>query len=85
MVKCIHRNIAGISIANPRRLMKKVARACAYPSFRCNDSLNDESMKTPWSLADFTICKDFPLAKVRGAASKWGGHSFCPDKEVGTV
>ncbi len=41
------RKIAGVSIANPRRIMKKVARARAYASLHCSDGLKDESMKTP--------------------------------------
>ncbi len=85
MVKYIRRKIAGVSIANPRRIMKKVARARAYPSLHCSDGVKDKSMKTPRSFADSTIWKDVPLAKVRGAAAKWEGHSFFPDKEVGPV
>ncbi len=41
MAKYRGRKIAGVSIANPRRVVKKVARARAYPSFHCSDDLKD--------------------------------------------
>ncbi len=37
MAKYRGRKIAGVSIANPRRIMKKVARARAYASLHCSD------------------------------------------------
>ncbi len=45
MAKYRGRKIAGVSIANPRRIMKKVARARAYASLHCSGGLKDESMK----------------------------------------
>ncbi len=68
MAKYRGRNIAGVSIANPRRIMKKVARARVYVSLHCSDGLKDESMKTLRSLADSTISIEFPLANVRGSS-----------------
>ncbi len=47
MAKYRGRKIAGVSIANPRRIMKKVAWARAYASLHCSDGLKDELMKTP--------------------------------------
>ncbi len=44
MAKYGGRKIAGDSIANPRRIMKKVARARAYASLHCSDGLKDESI-----------------------------------------
>ncbi len=65
MAKYRDRKIAGVSIANPRRTMKKVARA--YTSLHYSDGLKDESTRTPRSFADFIISTDFPSANVRGA------------------
>ncbi len=67
MAKYRGRKIAGVSTANPRHIMKKVARARAYASLHCSDGLKDESMKAPRSFADCTISTDFPSANVRGA------------------
>ncbi len=67
MAKHRSRKIAGVSIANLRRIMKKVAWARAYVSLHCRDGLKDESMKTPMSFADSFISTDFPSANVRVA------------------
>ncbi len=58
MAKYRGRKIAGVSIANPRLIMKKVARARAYASLHCSDGLKDESMKILRSFADSTISTD---------------------------
>ncbi len=81
MAKYRGRKIAGVSIANPRRIMKKVARARAFASFHGSDGLKDESMKTPRSFADSTISTDFPSAtsEERLAADQWKGGSTCPE------
>ncbi len=42
MVKYKGRNIAGVSIENPRRIMKKVARARAFPLLYCSYGLKDD-------------------------------------------
>ncbi len=65
MAKFRDRKIAGVSIVNPRRTMKKVARA--YTSLHYSDGLKDASMKTPRSFADSTISTNFPSVNVRGA------------------
>ncbi len=70
MAKYRGRKIVGVSIANTRRITKKVARARAYASLHCSDGLKDESMKTPRSFADSTISTDFPSANVRGAIGR---------------
>ncbi len=59
--------IAGASIANPRRIMKKVSRTRANASLHCSDGLKDELMKTTRSFADSTISTYFPSVDVRGA------------------
>ncbi len=51
MAKHRGRKIAGVSIANPRHIMKKVARAQVYASLHCSNGLKDESMKNPRSFA----------------------------------
>ncbi len=63
MAKHRGRKSAGVNVANPRRIMKKVARASSH----CSDGLKDESMKTLRSFADSTISTDFSSANVRGA------------------
>ncbi len=45
MAKHRGRRVTGVSTANPRRIMKKVARARAHPSLYYSDGLKDESMK----------------------------------------
>ncbi len=40
MAKFRGRKIASVSITNPRRIMKKVARARAYASLHCRDVTN---------------------------------------------
>ncbi len=67
MTKYRVRKIADASIASPRRIVKRAARARAYASLHCSDVLKDESMKTPRPFADPTMSIDFQSANVRGA------------------
>ncbi len=67
MAKYRGRQMACVTYANPRRIMKKVVRARAYFNIHCSDGLTDESMKTLRPLADSTISSDFSSAKVRRA------------------
>ncbi len=70
MAKYRGRTIAGVSIVNPRRDMKKVTRAQTYTSLHCSNGLKDESMKIPRSFADFTVSTDSPSANGRGAVGR---------------
>ncbi len=81
MAKYRGRKFAGVSIANPRRIIKNVAQARAYASLHFSDGLKEESMKTPRSFADSTISTDFPSANVREAIDgcpmgRWGGNWY---------
>ncbi len=67
MAKHRGQKIAGVSIANPRRIVKKVARVRAFASLHCSDGLKDDSMKISRSFADSTIFTYFLSVNVRGA------------------
>ncbi len=82
MAKYRGRKIAGVSIANPRRITKKEARARAYVSLHGSDGLKDESMKTPRSFVDSTISTDFPSVNIRGAVGGCIGTA-CAKRDLG--
>ncbi len=75
------RKVAGVSIANPGRIRKKVARAREYSSLHCSDDLKDEAMKTPRSFAGppFPQTSHRRTSEERLAAVQWEGGSTCPD------
>ncbi len=76
MAKYRGRQIAGVSIANPRCIMKKVARARAYASLHCRDGLKDESMKTPRSKVHIYTFILFRLLEERPLRWPGFGHPF---------